>query len=206
MRTCIWALMVAGFATTQSDQCQASTLLELMPAPPAKKWAVCEQGGETARQGPRGYSMGWIIYTNKLNGDLLSMRVQRYAGNDGVAYLGGPWTQAPISTFPEGYMRPDRPSERIKVSVAWASVRLMDLGRNVPAVEFTTFWERESGAIKISHGYNFALQGRQFLIQHTSRNVVTPEFAQGMADAILQKNRKPADVKPTGKESDLKRR
>jgi hypothetical protein len=127
----------------------------------------------------------WSVLRNRKNDDLLSMRIERYEGNSNPeVYRGGPWTEATISAFPNGY----RSTWGTKIEAVWSSNEITKLpGQTTAAVSFTTFWKDDEDRLAISHGYSFAVGPYRILIQHTSRRVITPEFVHAEASKLVKR-------------------
>jgi hypothetical protein len=78
-------------------------------------------------------------------------------------------------------------TSRVRItSSEWGRNGVVNLNKGQVAVESTTIWEDESGGRRLSHAFGLALGELRLYVQHTSTKIITPEFAQRMADGLIE--------------------
>ena len=181
-RTATFVLSSALFSAALMSAAEELPMFGQLPRL-AKEWIVHEKG--TNRTGP--IITSWMILTNAQTGDVLSFYEEKH-GNKPVPKPTnqGPWTEMAISLFPGGYPAWNQPAARRIKSSLWGRNALVDLAKGAVAVESTTVWEEESGAKRLSHAFGLASGELRLYVQHTSANIITPEFAEQMADGLIE--------------------
>jgi len=154
----------------------------------AAGWVPINEGANETHSGSRGTS--WIVFEHGEKGELLSLRVDRIAGRETAAFLGGPWTEWAISYFPGGLPSWNLPEglSRTEGLWLWGSNQLASVPGEVPSVQTTTYLEDASGSLHLAHGVAFGLGESAIFVQHTSKNVITPEFVIEYANALARKH------------------
>jgi hypothetical protein len=148
--------------------------------------------GKGAEGGPEKGS-SWLVFTNSLNGDFLSISADQISDKPYPKVNRIPWSDMAGDRFPGGYpASADTQEQRFEGS--WIRNEIVDLSVNVSkekkvkmeqALEYTIIFESRTGPARMAHGYALPLGRFRLLVQHASTNVITPEFAKALASQFL---------------------
>jgi len=156
-------------------------LIGALPSLPGE-WSVVDQGSNN-----RGKSRhSWIVFVHEHSGDRFAIQARHLGKPFPEVTLNGPFTEAAITFFPGGYPAWNRPEKPELAGGSWGNAKLVSLAHDTNAIESTTYWEEESGAVQIAHGYCFNLGEMSIYLQHTSNQVITPEEANAFADQLIR--------------------
>jgi hypothetical protein len=156
-----------------------------------QEWALREKRDEGAPE--KGTS--WLVFTNSQNGDFLSISADRLGDKAFPKVNRVPWSDMAGDRFPGGY--PWNQLEGQMFAGHWirnevVNLSAIDTNRNTnvveQALEYTIIFEGRKEPSRMAHGYALPLGRCRLLVQHTSTNVITPEFANTLASRFLSEH------------------
>ena len=154
-----------------------------------KEWVLWKQG----ESGAVGIRTSWLVLTNSEGGDFLSISVDRRGHGQPFKVNRVPWSDMAADRFPGGFPVGEKPEgqsfygEWIRNDVVEVSVVDTNRNQNVieQALEYTILFKSPGGPIRMAHGYALPLGEFRLLVQHTSTNVISPEFARGITSQFF---------------------
>ena len=156
---------------------------------PGKHWSKKDASGKSDG------SYSWVNFDNAQSGDVLSFVAWKIK-NPGIKVTNSPVRQASIETFTsDGYAAFSR--RKIRGSPIADTIRnrfvsiytknhAADINFDTDAIEFSYIYENDREAPStMAHGYVVVLGDLVLFVQHTSKHVITSEFAADMVFKLL---------------------